>query len=346
MYRFFRFFLFKLDAETAHHFSLNALNFVFKIPFAKSILQLIYSNKNKRLERKLFGITFKNPVGLAAGLDKNAICINALSALGFGFIEIGTVTPMPQAGNEKPRLFRIIPDEAIINRMGFNNDGAKLVKENIEKAKKENAGIIIGGNIGKNKITANEEASSDYIKCFHALYNVVDYFVVNISSPNTANLRDLQDKEPLIELLSTLQNENNAMLKPKPILLKIAPDLNHSQLDDIIEVVSTTKIDGIIASNTTTARLGLSINEKEIEKIGSGGLSGKPLTQKSTEIIQYIHQKTEGKLPIIAVGGIMTAKDAIDKINAGASLVQIYTGFIYNGPKLIKDINNAILQRN
>lgn len=354
MYKILRFFLFKLDAEVAHHLTLKWVSFLIKIPLVKSILRRLYVIEDKRLERKLFGLTFKNPVGLAAGLDKNAACIDAFAALGFGFIEIGTVTPLPQDGNDKPRLFRIIQDEAIINRMGFNNDGMEVVKSNIVSSKQfalkqkllttYNLPLttIIGGNIGKNKITPNELAVDDYLKCFDTLYDVVDYFVVNVSSPNTPNLRALQEKEPLKELLFKLQNHNKYKPIPKPILLKIAPDLTNEQLDDIIEIVFDTHLAGIVATNTTISRDNLMTEKYNVERIGAGGLSGKPLARKSTEIIQYIAKKSEHKIPIIAVGGIMTATDAIEKLNAGASLVQLYTGFIYKGPSLIKEINKRI----
>ena len=345
MYKILRFFLFKLNAETAHHFTLALFSFLIKIPFVKSILQFCYAVEDKKLERHLFGLTFKNPVGLAAGLDKNAACIDAFGAIGFGFIEIGTVTPLSQDGNEKPRLFRLIEDEAIITRMGFNNAGRKVVRENILKSEiyskksNHNPQILIGGNIGKNKITDNELAVDDYIKCFKELYAVVDYFVVNVSSPNTPNLRALQEKEPLKKILFQLQEINQQQVKQKPILLKIAPDLSNNQLDDIIEIILDTKLAGIVATNTTISRENLKAKNSTIKSIGAGGLSGKPLTQKSTQIIKYIAEKSQHQIPIIAVGGIMTAQDAIDKLNAGASLVQLYTGFIYEGPNLIKEIN-------
>jgi len=345
MYKILRFFLFKLDAEAAHHLTLKWIKFLIKIPFVKTILKWLYVVEDKKLERNLFGLTFKNPVGLAAGLDKNAECIDAFAAIGFGFIEIGTVTPLPQDGNDKPRLFRIIQDEAIINRMGFNNAGMEAVKQNIlhsQILKFSNSQIKIGGNIGKNKLTSNENAVYDYVKCFDALYDVVDYFVVNVSSPNTPNLRALQEKEPLKELLFTLQDVNKKKSKQKPILLKIAPDLTNEQLDDIIEIVSDTKLAGIVATNTTISRENLSVEKEKVDAIGNGGLSGKPLTKRSTEIIKYIAEKSQHKIPIIAVGGIMTADDAIEKLNAGASLVQLYTGFIYEGPNLIKEINERI----
>jgi dihydroorotate dehydrogenase len=346
MYKILRWFLFKLDAEQAHHFTLKLLKIFIQVPFAAALLKRIYAVENKKLERQVFGLTFSNPVGLAAGLDKNAECIDGFAAAGFGFIEIGTVTPLAQPGNDKPRLFRLIQDEAIINRMGFNNDGMLAVKSNILKSQISNlkSQIIIGGNIGKNKVTPNENAADDYVKCFHELYDVVDYFVVNVSSPNTPNLRELQEKEPLKKLLFTLQELNRQKPVQKPVLLKIAPDLTHEQLDDIIEIVTDTKLAGIVATNTTISREHLLTDKTTVEQIGAGGLSGKPLTAKSTEIIKYIHRKSNGSIPIIAVGGIMTAEDAVEKLNAGASLVQLYTGFIYEGPALIKEINNRLLE--
>jgi len=301
------------------------------------ILKNIYAIEDKRLERTLFGLTFKNPVGLAAGFDKNAKLYNELSSFGFGFIEIGTLTPKPQDGNPRKRLFRLKTDRAIINRMGFNNEG---VFEAVERLKK-NKGVLIGGNIGKNKVTPNEDAVEDYKICFHALFNHVDYFVVNVSSPNTPNLRALQDKEPLTRLLMELQIENTTFENRKPILLKIAPDLTNEQLMDIIWIVAETKIDGVIATNTTISREGL----KDDNKSEAGGLSGKPLTDRSTEVIRFLSEKSNKAFPIIGVGGIHSAEDALEKLNASADLVQIYTGFIYEGPKLVKGINKAILAR-
>jgi len=296
------------------------------------------------LSVRLFGLEFENPVGLAAGFDKNAAYIDPLADCGFGFIEIGTITPQPQPGNDTPRLFRLKKDEAILNRMGFNNDG---VESAIAKLKnRTNKKLIIGGNIGKNKWTPNEAATQDYVICFEALFDYVDYFVVNVSSPNTPNLRALQEKAPLLDLLSTLQKHNATKSPQKPILLKIAPDLTQTQLDEVIEIVFETKIAGLIASNTTISRDGLITAKEKVSALGSGGISGKPLTKRSTEVVRYIHQKSEGKIPIIAVGGIHSAQDALDKIAAGASLVQLYTGFIYEGPKLIKEINQAILAQN
>ena len=329
------FFLF--DPEKIHHFTFSSIRNLSKIPGFSSLFRKLYLIEDKRLERKLFGLTFKNPVGLAAGFDKDAKLYNELSNFGFGFVEIGTLTPKPQAGNPKKRLFRLKEDSAIINRMGFNNGG---VTEAIERLKK-NKGVLIGGNIGKNKVTPNEEAVEDYKICFHALYDYVNYFVVNVSSPNTPNLRALQDKEPLTELLQVLKNENSKKDHPKPILLKIAPDLTSEQLLDIIDIVSETKIDGVIATNTTISRDDLQSNNKS----ETGGLSGKPLTSRSTEVIRFLATESKKAFPIIGVGGIHTAKDALEKFEAGADLVQLYTGFIYEGPKLIKDINKALIKK-
>ena len=329
-------FLFKKDPEQAHHLTFNLLKNISAIPGVPSIIRAKYLVADKRLEREVFGITFKNPVGLAAGLDKDAIAFNELSNLGFGFIEIGTLTPKPQDGNPKKRLFRLIEDSGIINRMGFNNGGVDAAVKRLQK----NKNVLIGGNIGKNKVTPNEEAVNDYIYCFNALYDVVNYFVVNVSSPNTPNLRALQDKEPLMHLLQTLQNLNATKSEQKPILLKIAPDLTNEQLLDIIDIVNTTKIAGVIATNTTISREGLQ-SENQIE---TGGLSGKPLTKRSTEVIRFLSQNSNKSFPIIGVGGIHSVADALEKFEAGASLIQLYTGFIYEGPQLIKDINQALLK--
>lgn len=330
--------LFNFDPEKVHHFTFSFLRFANKIPFVSGIIKSCYSVNDKRLEREIFGLKFKNPVGLAAGFDKDARLYKELSNLGFGFIEIGTLTPKPQEGNPKKRLFRLKEDNGIINRMGFNNGG---VFEAVERLKK-NKNVLIGGNIGKNKVTPNEDAISDYEICFDALYEVVDYFVVNVSSPNTPNLRELQDKEPLTKLLQTLQNKNQTKPKVKPILLKIAPDLTDEQLLDIIDIVKETKIAGVIATNTTISRENLqSENQRE-----TGGLSGKPLTKCSTEVIRFLSEKSNKAFPIIGVGGIHTPEDALEKLEAGASLVQLYTGFIYEGPKLIKHINKKILNSN
>lgn len=328
--------LFRFDPEEVHYFTFSFVRFISKIPGVSSIIKAIYKENDPRLEREVFGIKFSNPVGLAAGFDKDAKLYKELSDFGFGFIEIGTVTPVGQEGNPKKRLFRLKEDQAIINRMGFNNGG---VIEAVERLK-QNKGVLIGGNIGKNKITPNENAVDDYIICFDALFNHVDYFVVNVSSPNTPNLRALQDKEPLTQLLQTLQNKNLTHAKPKPILLKIAPDLTDEQLLDIIDIIKTTKIAGVIATNTTISRDGLqSVNKEEM-----GGLSGKPLAKRSTEVIRFLSEKSNKAFPIIGVGGIHSAQDAIEKLNAGASLIQLYTGFIYEGPALIKAINKEILK--
>ncbi len=327
--------LFWFDAESIHHFTFSALRLISKIPFVPALLRQRFHINDKRLERELFGLKFKNPVGLAAGFDKDAKLYNELGNLGFGFIEIGTLTPKPQKGNPKKRLFRLKSDAAIINRMGFNNGG---VDEAVKRLKK-NKGILIGGNIGKNKITPNENAVDDYVHCFKALYDYVDYFVVNVSSPNTPNLRALQDKEPLTKLLQVLKIENTKTVTPKPILLKIAPDLSNDQLLDIIDILEITKIDGVIATNTTISRDGLtSKNKAEV-----GGLSGKPLSKRSTEIIKFLSDKSNKAFPIIGVGGIHSVEDALEKFNAGADLIQLYTGFIYEGPSLIKRINKALL---
>ncbi len=329
--------LFQLDAESAHHLTISAL---------RNPLLRAFSGGNKiehpSLHRKLFGLDFPNPVGLAAGLDKNAEVIDGMAEMGFGHIEIGTITPKPQDGNPRPRLFRLIPDHAIINRMGFNNVGAIQAAKNLSQRKSK---VIVGGNIGKNKVTPNEEAVKDYEICFNVLHEFVDYFVVNVSSPNTPGLRELQEKESLSRILFSLQNINQGKSKPKPILLKIAPDRTHEQLNDIISIVSDTKIAGVIATNTTIRREKLPhYLPSEIEAIGAGGLSGQPLTDISTEVIRYLHQTSGGSFPIIGVGGIMTANDAVEKMQAGASLVQLYSGFIYSGPKLIEDICNQLIK--
>ena len=331
--------LFLFDPEKVHHFTFGMVRFMSKIPFFPNIFNAIYEVQDSRLEREVFGLKFKNPVGLAAGFDKDAKLYQELSNFGFGFIEIGTLTPKPQAGNPKKRLFRLKADKAIINRMGFNNGG---VLEAVERLKK-NKNVLIGGNIGKNKITPNDEAVEDYKQCFDALFDHVDYFVVNVSSPNTPGLRELQDKEPLTALLNTLQEKNTKKSNPKPILLKIAPDLTDEQLLDIITIVSDSNIAGVIATNTTIDRSSL-ITEGNVIK-ETGGLSGKPLTNRSTEVIRFLAINSNNEFPIIGVGGIHSAEDALEKLEAGASLVQLYTGFIYEGPKLIKDINKEIINR-
>ena len=335
--------LFLLDPEKVHHLSFTLIKLVSKIGFT-AVVRSLYLIKDKRLERELFGIKFKNPVGLAAGFDKDARLYNELSNFGFGFIEIGTVTPKPQGGNPKKRLFRLKADQAIINRMGFNNLGVFKAVENLKK--KHN--VIIGGNIGKNKITPNHLATKDYLICFEALFDYVDYFVVNVSSPNTPGLRELQDKEPLTALLMDLKRENREhaqrmAVSEKPILLKIAPDLTNDQLLDIIEIVEVTRIEGIIATNTTIARENLKSDCVLVEE--KGGLSGKPLANRSTEVIRFLSEKSNKAFPIIGVGGIHSAKDALEKLEAGADLIQLWTGFVYEGPALVKRINKAILDQ-
>lgn len=344
MYRLFiRPILFLFDPEIVHYLSFSSIKFFSKIGLS-ALFKRLFLVEDKRLERELFGLKFKNPVGLAAGFDKNGVLYNELSDFGFGFIEIGTLTPKPQNGNPKKRLFRLKEDEAIINRMGFNNKG---VFDAVEQLKK-NHKVLIGGNIGKNKNTRNSEAIKDYLICFDALFDHVDYFVVNVSSPNTPGLRELQDKEPLMALLNELQLENakysqRKNTSRKPILLKIAPDLTDSQLMDIIEIVDTTKIDGVIATNTTIAREHLKSHILLVEE--AGGLSGRPLKNRSTEVIRFLAEKSNKSFPIIGVGGIHSAEDALEKLDAGADLIQLYTGFVYEGPALVKNINQAILNR-
>jgi dihydroorotate dehydrogenase len=329
--------LFLFDPEKVHYFTFFLIRIVCKIPGVSALFESLYAVNDKRLETEVFGLKFKNPVGLAAGFDKDAVLYKELSHFGFGFIEIGTLTPIGQEGNPKKRLFRLKEDNAIINRMGFNNGGVQKAVERLKK----NKGVLIGGNIGKNKLTPNENAVDDYLICFEALYNYVDYFVVNVSSPNTPNLRELQEKEPLTQLLQSVQKQNLAKPKPKPILLKIAPDLTDTQLLDIIDIVNETKITGVIATNTTISHEGLqSENRNEI-----GGISGKPLTKRSTEVIRFLSEKSNKAFPIIGVGGIHSAEDAMEKLEAGASLIQLYTGFIYEGPALVKAINKKILEK-
>lgn len=328
---------FQFDPEKVHHFVVKQLNWFHNhFPFGRTILRSSFDVNIKGLEREVFGIKFRNPVGLAAGFDKNGEYIEALSNLGFGFIEVGTVTPLPQPGNDQPRMFRLQEDEAIINRMGFNNKGVDTLAERLRLLKDKDKSIVIGGNIGKNKSTPNEEAVNDYIKCFDRLFDVVDYFVVNVSSPNTPGLRELQEKEPLMHLLNTLQQRNQTHEVCRPILLKIAPDLTNEQLDDIVEIVMKTGIAGVIATNTTIDRSGLRTTDKVLSE--AGGLSGKPLTARSTEVIRYLSEKSNKAFPIIGVGGIHSPQDAKDKLEAGASLVQLYTGFIYEGPGIVKRI--------
>jgi dihydroorotate dehydrogenase len=321
---------------------MDSLSLLLKIPPVRWFFKRSFISSEADLETEVFGLKFKNPVGLAAGFDKNAKYINELSYCGFGFIEIGTLTPKAQTGNPKLRLFRLKEDQGIINRMGFNNDGVELAIEYLQKARKN--GVLVGGNIGKNKVTPNENAVDDYLTCFERLFDYVDYFVVNVSSPNTPNLRALQEKEPLENLLNALVTKNRTYSNPKPVLLKIAPDLSNSQLDDIVDIFSSTNIDGLIATNTTISRENLITDSKQVEEMGAGGLSGLPVKDRSTEVIRYISNKSKGTIPIIGVGGIHSAEGAIEKLKAGATLIQMYTGFIYEGPAVVKRINNAIIE--
>ncbi len=344
---------FRYEPETIHHVIFSLIKFLLNIPGVPYIVRSMYVVKDPRLQKTVFGITFDNPVGLAAGFDKDAKLFDELSCFGFGFIEVGTLTPTGQEGNAKPRMFRLVEDDALINRMGFNNEGVYAAEERLKDRKSK---IIIGGNIGKNKITPNDEAISDYIKCFEALFLDVDYFVVNVSSPNTPNLRALQEKEPLKALLTKLKELNVKLATTytrqgaansfaKPILLKIAPDLTNEQLDDIVEIVAKTKIEGVIATNTTISRAGLKTPLDTIEIYAAGGLSGKPLAKRSTEVIRYLAQKSNKSFAIIGVGGIHSPEDALEKLAAGADLIQVYTGFIYEGPELVRKINEAILKQ-
>jgi len=333
-------FLFLFNPEKAHNLTFSLLKFFLAPGFMKSLVSSMYCVNSPKLERTIAGIKFPNPVGLGAGLDKDAKVTDEMACLGFGFIEIGTVTPLAQPGNDKPRAFRLPKDEALINRMGFNNEGAKAAAERLSKRK--NRKIIIGGNIGKNKVTPNEKAVNDYVICFNELFDVVDYFVVNVSSPNTPNLRELQDKEPLQNLLQTLQVENRNRPIQKPIFLKIAPDLTNEQLNDIVQIVAATNIAGVVATNTTISRDGLTTDADQVKQMGMGGLSGKPLTKRSTEVIKYLRQHLDKKFAIMGVGGIHSVEDALEKINAGADVVQLYTGFIYEGPGLVKRINKRL----
>ncbi len=328
--------LFRFDPEEIHHFTFRTVKAVNRIPGMSSLISTLYSCDDPALKSNHLGLHFRNPVGLAAGFDKDGKLYEELGNFGFGFIETGTVTPRPQPGNPKPRLFRLPQDNGLVNRMGFNNEGVDALVQRLRKRK--NNDLIIGGNIGKNKDTPNEKAFEDYLICFEKLHEYVDYFVVNVSSPNTPNLRDLQEKGPLLEILNALQNKNRSLPQPRPILLKIAPDLTHGQLDDIVEIVELSGIAGVIATNTTISRQNLQTEDSTLGAIGAGGLSGKPVRQKSTEVIRYLRDRSDGQLFIIAVGGIFTGSDAIEKMEAGASLVQVYTGFIYEGPAMVRKI--------
>lgn len=335
MYKILRPLLFKLQPETIHHLIVRLLRVMHYVPFAKALLRTRYTRRAPELEREVLGLKFPNPIGMAAGFDKDAEVYDMLGALGFGFVEIGTVTPKPQNGNPKPRCFRLPADKAIINRMGFNNRGVQNAVRNLRHRK---SGLIIGGNIGKNTLTPNEQAPCDYLKAFRALYDYVDYFVVNVSCPNVACLTALQSKASTVAILEPLKEFRQGQSDYRPILLKISPDLTREQVDQMIEVVEECKIDGIVATNTTTSREGLQSDPARVTQIGKGGLSGGPLTERSREMVRYIHQKTEGRVPIIGVGGVMSVEDAVAMLEAGASLVQVYSGMIYEGPGLMKRI--------
>lgn len=348
MYDLIRKLLFYLPPEKAHHLAMDALSAAAHLPGLKQFLQSRYRVNNPELQRQVFGLNFRNPVGLGAGFDKNALYVQQLDMLGFGFTEIGTVTPLAQPGNDKPRLFRLPADKALINRMGFNNDGVKVAAGRLRKWKSDHpsSNLIIGGNIGKNKNTPNEEAWKDYDKCFRELSDTVDYFVVNVSSPNTPGLRELQEKDALRKILSHLQTLNVQLPVSRPILLKIAPDLSLSQLDDVISLALEIKLDGLVATNTTLNRDNLTNESKVLsERAGNGGLSGAPLRQRSTEIVRYLHRQTSGAIPVIASGGIFTGSDAREKLDAGAALIQVWTGFIYQGPGIARDICRSLINR-
>jgi len=343
LYPLVRSFLFNFPAEDVHYFAMNSLRKGNDVAFIKSLIRSSFQYSHPSLEKKLFGLHFQNPVGLGAGFDKNAVYLRELAALGFGFVEIGTVTPQPQPGNDKPRLFRLPADKALINRMGFNNNGVKAIKGRLMhwndfKQKNPACKLIVGGNIGKNKITPNEDAWKDYETCFIELFDYVDYFVVNVSSPNTPGLRELQEKESLGKILSHLQEINQAKPKPKPLLLKIAPDLTTEQLNDIVELSFQVKLDGLVATNTTISRDNLKTGREKIQAIGAGGLSGAPLKEKSTDVVRHLVKETNGQIPVIASGGIFKGADATEKLKVGASLIQVWTGFIYEGPAIAKNI--------
>lgn len=346
MYALIRNLLFNFPPEAVHHFSMNCLKQACNIPFVETAIRNAFSFNHSALEKNVFGLQFKNPVGLGAGFDKNALYLKELESLGFGFVEIGTVTPKPQDGNEQPRLFRLPKDQALINRMGFNNQGVAAVKQRLANWKNNNtnSSLIIGGNIGKNKVTANEDAWKDYEICFNELFDFADYFVVNVSSPNTPGLRALQEKDALLKILGHLQNINLQKNKPKPLLLKIAPDLTQEQLDDIVALSFEVKLSGLVATNTTIDRSNLQTSSQQIEQIGAGGLSGKPVQKRSTEVVAYLAKQTNHQIPIIASGGIFNGNDAKEKLNVGASLLQVWTGFVYEGPSITKNICKALVK--
>lgn len=341
MYKLIRPLLFLLDAEKIHHITFHLLQFTGKLPGFRRLLRYLFDVNDKRLERTFVGLTFRNPVGLAAGFDKDAKAVDQLSALGFGFIEIGTLTPRPQAGNEKPRLFRLPADRALINRMGFNNEGAPDAARRLAR---RTSRVLVGGNIGRNKTTTNEGALTDYVQCFDALYPYVDYFVVNVSSPNTPGLRELQEREPLSRLLGEIKRRSLARDVPRPVLLKIAPDLSKEQLDDVVAILRETGADGVIATNTTISREGLSTSPEQVQRIGPGGLSGAPLKQRANDIVRYLRHQLGPDFLIIGCGGILSADDALERLRSGANLIQVYTGFIYEGPGFVRRINRKLLE--
>jgi dihydroorotate dehydrogenase len=340
VYRLLKPILFAFSPETAHKITVWLLDLAAAVAPIRFLLRRWYCLPDPALERKLLGLTFPNPVGLAAGFDKDGKHVEGLACLGFGFVEVGTVTPLPQDGNPQPRLFRLPADRALINRMGFNNEGLEALASRLRLLREKGVpgGLIVGGNIGKNKATPNEDADQDYLKGFEALFPWVDYFVVNVSSPNTPNLRALQEKEPLMRLLSLLQEQNGLKTAPKPILLKIAPDLTTEQLNDVAEIIAATRLDGVIATNTTISREGLQTPETEVSAMGAGGVSGVPVRDRSTEVIRYLREKLGPKTVIMGVGGIDSAASAREKLEAGADLIQVYTGMIYEGPALIRRI--------
>lgn len=346
MYALIRNLLFNFPPEAVHYFSMNCLRQACNIPFLETAIRNTFSFNHSALEKNVFGLHFKNPVGLGAGFDKNALYLKELENLGFGFVEIGTVTPKPQDGNEQPRLFRLPKDAALINRMGFNNQGVEAVKQRLANWKNNNtnSSLIIGGNIGKNKVTTNEDAWKDYEICFNELFDFADYFVVNVSSPNTPGLRALQEKDALLKILGHLQNINLQKTKPKPLLLKIAPDLTKEQLDDIVALSFEVKLSGLVATNTTIDKSNLTTSFQKVEQIGAGGLSGKPVQKRSTDVVAYLAKQTNNQIPIIASGGIFNGNDAKEKLNAGACLVQVWTGFVYEGPSISKNICKALVQ--
>jgi dihydroorotate dehydrogenase len=345
MYPLLRQLLFNFPPEDVHHFSMNLFRDINKLGIASDFLSKQFRIQHPALRKQVFGLNFQNPVGLGAGFDKNARYLDELAVLGFGFVEVGTVTPVAQPGNDAPRVFRLPADQALINRMGFNNDGAKVIRQRLEnwRTRSKHPALIVGGNIGKNKVTPNENAWRDYDTCFRELFDCVDYFVVNVSSPNTPGLRALQEKDSLNRILGNLQEINAGKRKRKPLLLKIAPDLTQEQLDDIIALSFDVKLDGLVATNTTTSRAKLRSDKNLVASIGDGGLSGRPLRERSTEVVQYISSQANGSIPVIASGGIFTGTDAVEKMAAGASLVQVWTGFIYEGPSIVKNICNYLI---